>query len=99
MIVNCQINDIPDDKTPPAIYQACWVALDRARDQYLGFIQKGYEKIKCPHMLEVFKYVGFVIWMKYGFRSPEDPESIRRVKHYNGKYKIYCSVVDGLMKL
>lgn len=99
MVIDCKINDIPDEKTPPPVYEACWIALDKARDQFLACMQRGFSKIKEPHLAEVFKYTGFVIWMEYGFRSPEDPESIRRVKHYNGKYKIYCDVLDNLVKL
>ena len=99
IVVNCKINDIPDEKTPPAVYEACWKALDFTRDRYLAFMQRGFSKITDPHLAEVFKYIGFLVWMEYGFRSPEDPESIRRVKHYNGKYKIYCNVIDNLAKL
>ena len=98
IVIECQINDIPDPKTPKEVFDACEIALDKARDTYIQNMGRAFSKIKSEHFRDVLKYLGFVIWLKHEYRSPQDPESIRRVKHLNGKYKIYCSVIDPLMK-
>lgn len=94
MVIISETYDFPDDRSPPAVFEACWNSLDKTRDSFLESLKRSYERIVSPHFRSVLKYLGFVMWQFHGFRSADDPESIRRVKHLNGKYKIYCSITD-----
>lgn len=96
IVVECQMNDMPDYKTPEATYKACVEAHDKMRDFYMESMEKAFRNIKSLHLQEVLKHIGFIIWDLYDFRDAALPDVPKKVTS-PARCKVYCKMIEKII--